>query len=68
MPKMKTHKSTAKRVKVTGSGKIIRKPAGSAHLLAKKSSKRKRKLSVPVRLSRTDHKRVAKLIGPKGEL
>jgi ribosomal protein L35 len=32
MPKMKTHKATVKRTKVTGSGKIMRRPAGGAHL------------------------------------
>lgn len=44
MPKMKTHKSGAKRYKVTGSGKILRRHAGIGHLLANKSSSRKRKL------------------------
>ena len=32
MPKMKTHKATVKRVKVTGSGKIVHKRAGFSHL------------------------------------
>ncbi|HES58120.1 MAG TPA: 50S ribosomal protein L35, partial [Firmicutes bacterium] len=46
MPKMKTHKATAKRTKVTGSGKIMRRRAGGAHLRAKMSSKAKRKVAV----------------------
>lgn len=44
MPKMKTHKSGAKRYKVTGTGKITRRKAGIGHLLANKSASRKRNL------------------------
>ena len=44
MPKMKTHKSGAKRYKVTASGKILRRHAGIGHLLANKDSGRKRKI------------------------
>jgi large subunit ribosomal protein L35 len=42
MPKMKTHKGTAKRIKVTSTGKLTRRRAFGAHLLAKKSKSRKR--------------------------
>ena len=43
MPKMKTHKGTAKRFKLTGSGrKIKRGNAFKSHILEKKSPKRKR--------------------------
>ena len=42
MPKMKTHKGTATRVKQTASGKVIRRRASAGHLLAKKSQSRKR--------------------------
>ena len=42
MPKMKTHKGTAKRFRVTGSGKIVRGKAFKSHILEKKSPKRKR--------------------------
>ncbi|MBA4370704.1 MAG: 50S ribosomal protein L35 [Coriobacteriaceae bacterium] len=42
MPKMKTHKGTAKRFKITGSGKIKRGNAFKSHILEKKSPKRKR--------------------------
>jgi large subunit ribosomal protein L35 len=40
----KTKKSAAKRFKVTGTGKIMRRKAGLRHLASSKSSKRKRKL------------------------
>ncbi len=45
MPKMKTHRSAAKRYKVTASGKILRRKAGKGHLLAHKSQSRKNRLS-----------------------
>lgn len=44
MPKLKTHKGTAKRVKITGSGKIMRERAFGNHILAKKSKSRKRNM------------------------
>ena len=42
MPKMKTHRGTAKRFRVTGSGKIMRSKAFKSHIMTKKSQKRKR--------------------------
>ncbi|MDB5161504.1 MAG: rpmI [Candidatus Saccharibacteria bacterium] len=42
MPKLKTHKGTAKRIKVTSTGKLTRRRAFGAHLLSKKSKSRKR--------------------------
>ena len=42
MPKMKTHRGTAKRFRVTGSGKIMRAKAFKSHIMTKKSQKRKR--------------------------
>ena len=44
MPKLKTNKSTAKRFRVTKSGKFKKMRAGKRHLLQGKSSKRKRHL------------------------
>jgi large subunit ribosomal protein L35 len=44
MPKQKTHKGLTKRVKITGTGKVKRRKAGSGHLLSDKSGKRKRQL------------------------
>ena len=40
MPKMKTHKGTAKRFRVTGTGKIVRAKAFKSHIKSKKSPKR----------------------------
>ena len=44
MPKLKTNKSAAKRFKFTGTGKVKRGKAFGAHILTKKSAKRKRRL------------------------
>ena len=44
MPKMKTHKGSAKRFKKTGSGLFKRSHAFHTHILTKKTQKRKRKL------------------------
>lgn len=45
MPKIKTHKGTAKRVKKTATGKLMRERAFGNHLLSKKSASRKRTIS-----------------------
>ncbi len=63
MPKQKTHSGTKKRIKVTGSGKLMRERANKRHLLEVKSSRRTRRLSVPKELSPADTKRVRKLLG-----
>jgi large subunit ribosomal protein L35 len=63
MPKMKKHSGMAKRVKVTGSGRILREIAGKRHLLEVKSSKRTRRLSGTTEIAKNDLGRVKKLIG-----
>ena len=45
MPKIKTKSSAKKRFKVTGSGKIKRKHAFKSHILTKKETKQKRRLT-----------------------
>ena len=47
MPKQKTNKSVKKRFRVTGTGKLKRHKANRRHLLAGRSSKRKRQLRKP---------------------
>jgi large subunit ribosomal protein L35 len=63
MPKNKTHKGTAKRVKVTATGKLLRQQTGLRHRLEVKSSKETRDLSGYVPVSAADRKRVRKLLG-----
>jgi large subunit ribosomal protein L35 len=44
MPKMKTHKASRKRFRVTANGKLKRSQAGKKHLNSPKTAKRKRHL------------------------
>ena len=60
MPKMKTHRSGAKRYKITASCKIVRRQAGKGHLLANKDVSRKRRLSKMVEISESQVKLVSK--------
>lgn len=63
MPKMKTDKGAAKRFKVTGTGRVRRRRAFHNHLLEKKSSDRKRRLTRPTDLASADMKQVKRLLG-----
>ena len=60
--KRKTSKSAAKRFKVTGTGKIIRRHSHARHILTKKSRKRVRKLSSPALVSDADRARVERML------
>lgn len=62
MPKLKTHKGAAKRLKRTGSGRLSRRRAYASHLLGHKRRKRKRRLRKPALVDRTDEKRLKKLL------
>ena len=44
MPKMKTNRGAAKRMRKTGTGKIRRMKANKSHILTKKTTKAKRQL------------------------
>lgn len=61
--KQKTHKGTAKRIKVTGSGKLRRERAGRRHLLEHKPSKRTRRLKGTTDVAPADVKRTKRLLG-----
>ena len=63
MPKMKTHRGTAKRFRVTGSGKIMRAKAFKSHIMTKKSQKRKRNFRHETEISKADQKTVARGLG-----
>ena len=45
MPKLKTRKAAAKRLRASGSGKIMRRSTYRSHLLEHKSASRKRRLA-----------------------
>ncbi len=56
--KAKTRKAVAKRFKVTGTGKILRRKQGKRHLLQCKNRKRKRSLGRAVLVSDADMRNV----------
>lgn len=63
MPKMKTHKGVAKRVRITRKGKVMLRRAGRRHLLSVKSAKRRRALRRVRVASPADAARIKKLLG-----
>ncbi len=65
MPKLKTNKTMAKRVKITASGKIMRRKPTRAHKLTIKSAARKRAYTLEHSLSPRDKAGVKKLLGLK---
>jgi large subunit ribosomal protein L35 len=62
MPKLKTHKGASKRFRVTANGKIKRSKAFGAHLLTKKSSKRKRGLKQSTLVVKSEFKKIKELL------
>jgi large subunit ribosomal protein L35 len=62
MPKMKTHKATAKRFKITGRGKLRRRKQRRSHLRRKKSKRVLRTFSEDLPVAKADRKRVRRLL------
>jgi large subunit ribosomal protein L35 len=44
MPKMKTHRATAKRFRITRTGKVLHRKATGNHMLTKKTGSRRRRI------------------------
>jgi large subunit ribosomal protein L35 len=63
MPKNKTHSGTKKRIKVTGSGKLLHERAGRRHLLEHKRSTLTRRLDGVKEIAPADTRRIKKLLG-----
>jgi len=63
MPKMKTHRGTAKRIRVTGSGKLVRAKAKHSHILEKKSQKLKRNMRKETVVAKSDVKVLKRGLG-----
>ena len=61
--KMKPHKGLQKRVKVTGTGKIVRRKANKGHLMSSKSGDRRRRLGKATTLAACDARRANRLLG-----
>lgn len=62
MPKLKTRKAALKRYKQTATNKFLRRRGFKAHILTKKSSKRKRGLSRSVTVGKTDVGHIKKML------
>lgn len=62
MPKIKTHKASAKRFKVTGGGKLMRMKGQKSHLRRNRSRRAKALYSEMLPVTAGDAKRIAKLI------
>jgi large subunit ribosomal protein L35 len=63
MPKMKTHKGTAKRVRVTSTGKLTRSRAFGNHMLTKKSKSRKRAIKTTATIDGLMRKNIKRALG-----
>lgn len=62
MPKMKTHRGAAKRLKVTGTGLVARHSAYVGHKKQSKSPKQKRRLRQGALVSASEQRRIRRLI------
>jgi large subunit ribosomal protein L35 len=60
---MKSHRGAAKRFEVSPNGKVRRRSAFANHLLGKKSSQRKRRLTAPSVVAKADERSVRRLLG-----
>lgn len=62
MPKQKTHSGLKKRIKITGTGKLMRGRAYKGHLAASKTTKQNRQLRGVTSVHPSDVKRIKSLI------
>ena len=62
MPKTKTRSAAKKRFKVTGAGKILRRPTMRSHNLEHKPSKKKRKFGRNVEVAGSDYKALKQML------
>ena len=63
MPKIKTQKGISKRIRVTGTGKLMRASSQKSHLLEHKSQKRKRNYENEQPVAKADRKEVRRALG-----
>ena len=63
MPKMKTNKGTAQRIKLTITGKLTRRRAFGNHMLSKKSKSRKRNINTTAVITGSMAKNVKRALG-----
>lgn len=63
MPKLKTRKGLAKRIRVTSTGKLVRGHAWKSHLLEHKTAKNKRSYRASAGVSKSDARTVRRALG-----
>jgi large subunit ribosomal protein L35 len=63
MPKMKTHSGTAKRFRLTATGKVMRRRANRNHMFERKPSTLTRRLYGEVAVAPSDVKHIKKMLG-----
>jgi large subunit ribosomal protein L35 len=63
MPKMKTHKGTKKRFRLTATGKVKHRSAGTSHLAASMSAKRKRNLRGTTVVNKVEAQKIRDALG-----
>ena len=61
MPKVKTRRGVAKRIKKTGTGKYVRMKANKSHILTKKTTKRKRGLRKSTEVDKGNSKKIKQI-------
>ncbi|MBN1171030.1 MAG: 50S ribosomal protein L35 [Micromonosporaceae bacterium] len=62
MPKMKSHTGMGKRVRFTGSGRIVSEQSGKRHKLEVKPSTRTRRMTGIVEVAKANQRRVRRLL------
>lgn len=63
MPKIKTHKTAAKRFSITKTGKLARRKTRGAHKLTNKTADQKRRSAQPAEVAGVDAKRIKRMLG-----
>ncbi len=64
MPKLKTHKSTAKRFKITATGKVMHTKVGKSHLRRRKAKRNKRAFDRRVEVKSFERAKKIKQLAP----
>jgi large subunit ribosomal protein L35 len=64
MPKLKTHKSTAKRFRITATGKVMHTKVGKSHLRRRKAKRNKRDFDRRVEVKSFERAKKIKALAP----
>jgi large subunit ribosomal protein L35 len=64
VPKLKTHKSTAKRFKITATGKVMHTKVGKSHLRRRKAKRNKRAFDRRVEVKNSERAKKIKQLAP----